>query len=191
MRCRCLFKGHEPEKYLTETDSYISTTRCKFCHNIYIVATIYYLVDLLGNLSIYHHQIAHRNKSKNGNNIVKINGVNFDKVAHNGCNMTRCTQCVMLACYHSFIFKLLFMKTNYNKRIWLNDEKSSSTSSFVAFDGYVDYGKETFRDTFIKISDCSKSIKLHKNDNETMEDFINRLELLKKEIDNFSKYLKK
>jgi len=83
------------------------------------------------------------------------------------------------------------MKTNYNKRTWLNDENSSSTSSIVSFDGYVDYGKETFRDTFIRISDCSKSIKLHKNDNETMEDFIKRLELLKNEISSFIKYLKK
>lgn len=83
------------------------------------------------------------------------------------------------------------METNYNKRTWLNDEKYSSTSSVVAFDGYVDYGKETYRDTFIKISDCSKSIKLHKNDNETMEDFIKRLELLKREISKFAKYLKR
>lgn len=30
----CLFKGHKPEKYLTETDGYISTTRCQNCHNI-------------------------------------------------------------------------------------------------------------------------------------------------------------
>lgn len=34
MRCRCSFKGHEPEKYLTETDEYITTTRCKYCHDM-------------------------------------------------------------------------------------------------------------------------------------------------------------
>lgn len=34
MRCRCSFKGHEPEKYLTETDGYIATSRCKHCHDM-------------------------------------------------------------------------------------------------------------------------------------------------------------
>lgn len=34
MQIRCFFKGHEPEKYLTETDEYISTTRCKYCHDM-------------------------------------------------------------------------------------------------------------------------------------------------------------
>lgn len=34
MRCRCLFQGHEPEKYLTETEGYIATTRCKHCHSL-------------------------------------------------------------------------------------------------------------------------------------------------------------
>ena len=31
MYCVCLFKGHEPEKHLTETEGYIATTRCKKC----------------------------------------------------------------------------------------------------------------------------------------------------------------
>lgn len=34
MRCRCLFKGHESEKHLTETEGYIATTRCKHCHSL-------------------------------------------------------------------------------------------------------------------------------------------------------------
>lgn len=33
-RCICWFKGHEPEKHLTETDLYIATTRCKRCYSI-------------------------------------------------------------------------------------------------------------------------------------------------------------
>lgn len=78
----------------------------------------------------------------------------------------------------------------YNKRTWLNNINSSSTSSVVAFDGDVEYSDKVYRDTFIKISDCKDSIKLHKKDNESMEDFIKKLDLLKEEIENFEVYLK-
>jgi len=78
----------------------------------------------------------------------------------------------------------------YNKRTWLNRIESSSTSAIVTFDGDVRYDDKTYRDTFIKISDCKYSIKLHKNDTEDMGDFITKLELLKNEIELFTKYLK-
>ena len=77
----------------------------------------------------------------------------------------------------------------YNKRTWLNPTTSSSTSSVVAFDGDVEYTDKTYRDTFLKISDCKGSIVLHKKDNETMKAFIDKLTLLKNEIEEFTKYL--
>lgn len=79
----------------------------------------------------------------------------------------------------------------YNKRTWLNNSKSSSTSSIVAFDGKVNYNNKSYQDTFIKISDCKSSIKLHKKDTETIEDFTIKLELLSKEIELFIKHLNK
>jgi hypothetical protein len=79
----------------------------------------------------------------------------------------------------------------YNKRTWLNDIKSSSTSSIVTFDGNVQYPDKIYRDTFVKISDCKDSIKLHKKDTETMEGFITKLKLLKIEIELFINHLNK
>lgn len=78
----------------------------------------------------------------------------------------------------------------YNKRTWLNKTESSSTSSIVAFDGNVEYTDKTYRDTFVKISDCKHSIILHKKDSEEMQDFIEKLNLLKNEIELFINYLK-
>lgn len=80
------------------------------------------------------------------------------------------------------------MKT-YNKRTWLNPETSSSTSNIVAFDGDVDYGKEIFRDTFLQIADCHHIIRLHKKDTETTKEFIDKLNLLKSEIELFINHL--
>lgn len=78
----------------------------------------------------------------------------------------------------------------YNKRTWLNPLSSSSTSSVVCFNGTVidQYGK--YIDTFLQIRDCSRLIKLHKKFDETDEEFITKLELLKNEIDLFIKHLK-
>jgi len=78
---------------------------------------------------------------------------------------------------------------DYNKRVWLNDVKSSSTSSVVAFDGDVQYSDKIYRDTFIKISDCKYSIKLHKKDEDSISDFITKMKLLKTEIELFINYL--
>ena len=77
----------------------------------------------------------------------------------------------------------------YNKRTWLNDIKSSSTSSIVTFDGDVQYSDRTYRDTFIKISDCKYSIKLHKKDEDSMSNFITKMKLLKTEIELFINHL--
>jgi hypothetical protein len=78
----------------------------------------------------------------------------------------------------------------YNKRTWLNSINSSSTSNIVTFDGDVEYTSDKiYRDTFVKISDCKDSIKLHKKDTEPMEDFITKLNLLKNEIELFINHL--
>lgn len=78
---------------------------------------------------------------------------------------------------------------HYNKRTWLNPIESSSTSSIVAFDGDVEYSDKTYRDTFLKISDCRNTIKLHKKDTEQIKDFITKLKLLKNEIEQFINHL--
>jgi hypothetical protein len=77
----------------------------------------------------------------------------------------------------------------YNKRIWLNKEASSATGNMVAFDGEVYWKEERIRSTFLSISDCNNSIRLHPMDGDTIEDFVNKMKLLKNEIDAFINYL--
>lgn len=81
------------------------------------------------------------------------------------------------------------MKRLYNKRTWLNKDDSPSLGSVVAFDGEVKYSDGADRTTFLAISDCGKTIKLIKN-TENIEDFIEKMELLRSEIDQFINHLK-
>ena len=76
----------------------------------------------------------------------------------------------------------------YNKRTWLNKDDSPSLGSVVAFDGEVKYSDATERTIFLAISDCSKTIKLIKN-TENIEDFTEKLKLLKCEIELFINHL--
>ncbi len=78
----------------------------------------------------------------------------------------------------------------YNKRTWLNKVDSPSLGSVVAFDGDVKYSDVTERTTFLAISDCGKTIKLIKN-TESIEDFTQKMKLLKREIELFINHLEK
>lgn len=78
----------------------------------------------------------------------------------------------------------------YNKRTWLNPETKDGTSSVVAFNGTVtDYKNKTYPSTFLEISDCQNKIRLHQTSDDTREEFINKLTLLKSEIELFIKHL--
>lgn len=76
----------------------------------------------------------------------------------------------------------------YNKRTWLNKENSPSLGSIVTFDGEVQYSDGLERTTFLALSDCSKTIKLIKN-TESTTDFINKMKLLRDEINLFIEHL--
>ena len=78
---------------------------------------------------------------------------------------------------------------NYNKRTWLNKEESYSTSNIVTFDGRVTFNNKTIRSTFLHISDCKEIIKLYKTDNDTMQDFIDKLTIISKTINEFKNHL--
>lgn len=78
----------------------------------------------------------------------------------------------------------------YNKRTWLNKINSPSLGSVAAFDGEVKYNDGTERTIFLAISDCSKFIKLTKN-TENIDDYIEKLKLLKSEIELFINHLEK
>lgn len=80
--------------------------------------------------------------------------------------------------------------TSYNKRTWLNPEHSVSTGSVVAYDGEVKpYVGEKYRCTYFQVSDCSVSARLVKSADDSTEDFINKMRLLKQEIALFINHL--
>jgi hypothetical protein len=83
------------------------------------------------------------------------------------------------------------MKTYYNRRTWLNKENSPSNGNVVAFDGMrKDYDGKEYRSTNLSIGDCHEWVRLHKTEDDTMDDFIDKMELLKNEIQLFIEHLK-
>ena len=82
------------------------------------------------------------------------------------------------------------MSSEYNKRVWLNPQSSYSTGNIVAFDGDVAFDGKTVKSTFLHISDCKEIIKLYKTDNDTMEDFIKKLETIVATVSEIKEYLK-
>lgn len=83
------------------------------------------------------------------------------------------------------------LQMSYNKRTWLNSDKSDSTGSIVAYDGMVTDldTNNKYVQRFLEISDCSKKVRLHKTSDDTDEDFLNKMILLRNEIELFIQYL--
>ncbi|MEG1009360.1 MAG: hypothetical protein RSE41_01135 [Clostridia bacterium] len=77
----------------------------------------------------------------------------------------------------------------YNKRIWLNKLSSPSTGNVVAFDGFITYKEKNIRNTFLSVSDCNNSVRLHKTEDDTLEDFIDKIKLLRDELNLFINHL--
>lgn len=79
----------------------------------------------------------------------------------------------------------------YNKRTWLNADTCDSTGSIVAFDGKVTDidTKNEYTQRFLEISDCRSKIRLHKTSDDSDEDFLNKMKLLKSEIEQFINHL--
>lgn len=74
----------------------------------------------------------------------------------------------------------------YNKRTWLNSQTKDSTSSVVCFNGIVtDFKGNKYPSIFIEISDCQTKVRLHKTEDDTITEFIEKLNLLKNEINLF------
>ena len=83
-------------------------------------------------------------------------------------------------------------KKSYNKRTWLNKPSSPSTGSIVAFHGPAKYSrKEADIWTWLEISDCTFKIRLHKTNDDTLKDFVNKLKKLRNAVDDFIKFLEK
>lgn len=77
----------------------------------------------------------------------------------------------------------------YNKRIWLNSEDSPSTGNIVCFDGDTTHNGNVARNIFISISDCYNSARLHMTEDDSIEDFVKKITLLRNELTNFINHL--
>ncbi len=80
-------------------------------------------------------------------------------------------------------------KTKYSKRVWLNDEDSPSTGNVVAYDGIPEFEEGPWHSTFLKVSDCHNTVKLHKAEYDTLKDFVKKLKKLRGVIDDFIEFL--
>ena len=87
------------------------------------------------------------------------------------------------------------MECKYNRRVWLNKETSSMTGSIVLCDtftySYEDDGKKVVRPRqFLEISDCLGKIRIHNDyDRGGKEEYLDKLKLIRDEIDMFINYL--
>ena len=77
----------------------------------------------------------------------------------------------------------------YNKRIWLNSEDSPSTGNIVCFDGDTTHNGNVARNIFVSISDCYNSARLHMTEDDSVEDFVKKITLLRNELTNFINHL--
>ena len=75
----------------------------------------------------------------------------------------------------------------YKSSVWLNENDKSSTGSVVCYEGLADWSDKYVH--FIEISDCHCKIRLHKTDNDTKEDFCNKLRILSNEILDFLNHI--
>ena len=79
----------------------------------------------------------------------------------------------------------------YNKRQWLNSEDSPSTGNIVCFDGDTTHNGNVARNIFVSISDCYNSARLHMTEDDSIEDFVEKITLLRNELTNFINHLNK
>ena len=77
----------------------------------------------------------------------------------------------------------------YNERVWLNDERLASTGNIIAFKGKTTWNNKIREETFLQLSDCSVSARLHKTEDETTKQFIDKMKLLRNTVDRFINYL--
>ena len=77
----------------------------------------------------------------------------------------------------------------YNKRLWLNSEDSPSTGNIVCFDGDTTHNGNVARNIFVSISDCYNSARLHMTEDDSVEDFVEKITLLRDELTNFINHL--
>ena len=79
----------------------------------------------------------------------------------------------------------------YSKRVWLNKNDSPSTGSVAAYHGPMMWGKDQKEEAaFIEVASCHEKARLHMSPQDSMPEFIAKMELLRDTIDDFVRHLK-
>lgn len=84
-------------------------------------------------------------------------------------------------------------QTLYNSRKFLNSDNSPSTGSICCYDGAVKFNTMKSREKvmFVEIADCHQKARLHKSGDDTNKDFIDKVKLLRDELNSFIEHLEK
>lgn len=81
------------------------------------------------------------------------------------------------------------MKTKkFSSRSWLNKKVDPSTGSLCCYYGPAPWSQDK-QDTYLELSDCHNSVRLHKTKLQTNKDFIKKLKSIRKDVDKFIKFL--
>lgn len=80
----------------------------------------------------------------------------------------------------------------YNCRVDLNPPESHFTGSMACFDGknVINQGKMLERYSFVEVSSCHGKTRIHNDANLPFESYINKIDLMIKELTAYSNYLK-
>ena len=81
------------------------------------------------------------------------------------------------------------MEKNYSKKEWLNPMQSYATSYVATFDGKIVNGGQKIHSTFLSISDCQKTVRLYKTEDDTFENYINKIDTIIKSLEDFKIHL--
>lgn len=79
--------------------------------------------------------------------------------------------------------------TYFKSENWLNKENSPSTGSIVSYDGDVEYTEGESPCVFIEIADCHQKARLYMAHTDTMEEFIDKIEMMERALKKFKKHL--
>lgn len=79
----------------------------------------------------------------------------------------------------------------YSTKTWLNPVDSYATSYIACYDGSVKDGGSEYNTKFISIADCRKALRIYKTEEDTVENYINKLSLIRDDLDKYIEHLKK
>ena len=76
----------------------------------------------------------------------------------------------------------------YSSRKWLNKKGDPSTGSICCYKGPSAWNEKII-DSYLEVSDCHNSVRLHKTKSQSDKDFLMKIKKIRKSIDDFIEFL--